>query len=341
MRKTIFTLSLLLFILPINILSCVIVFYRSEPLIYEIRHRSIVIYDRENQRVGFIPQISFKGRPQDFCVVVPTPTTPKLNPVSGNIFFEAEQLTAPEWSERGSGCLFSNDFVPESDKETGSSVEVISEKSVGIFDTVTLSATSPDALINWLNDNGYKYSVQDKEILDYYIQQSWVFTAMKIDSSSVSGMDDYYYGYNINPIIFRYSASAPTYPMHLASINAEDSTDLIVYVLSDSKMTFPGAKVEYANKIDDKELEEINKSYPAFGGLIGQNRYLTKLKRTFSIMEMESDVEITPAVDNNEFKDIVFYGFSPLTDFLPLGIVVGILLILRFLWEKKRKTQNS
>ncbi len=340
MRRFIFYILLLIFILPINILSCVVVFYRSEPLIYEIKHRSIVIYDRANQKVGFIPQISFRGRPQDFCVVVPTPTPPKLNPVSGNVFYEAEQLTSPEWSGRSSGCFFSGDFALE-ERDQGSSVSIISEKSVGVYDTVTLSASSSDNLVKWLNDNGYRYSVQDKEILDYYIQKNWFFTAMKIDSSSLSGMTDYYYGYNINPVIFRYSASAPIYPMHLASINAEDSTDLIVYVLSDSKMTFTGAKVEYANKIDDKELKEILNDYPAFGGLIGQNRYLTKLRRTFSIMEMESDIEITSASDNKEFKDIIYYGFSPLSDFIPLGIVVGILLFINFLLERKRKAQNS
>ncbi|HGJ66470.1 TPA: DUF2330 domain-containing protein [bacterium] len=340
MRRFIFYILLLIFILPINILSCVVVFYRSEPLIYEIKHRSIVIYDRANQKVGFIPQISFRGRPQDFCVVVPTPTPPKLNPVSGNVFYEAEQLTSPEWSGRSSGCFFSGDFALE-ERDQGSSVSIISEKSVGVYDTVTLFASSSDNLVKWLNDNGYRYSVQDKEILDYYIQKNWFFTAMKIDSSSLSGMTDYYYGYNINPVIFRYSASAPIYPMHLASINAEDSTDLIVYVLSDSKMTFTGAKVEYANKIDDKELKEILNDYPAFGGLIGQNRYLTKLRRTFSIMEMESDIEITSASDNKEFKDIIYYGFSPLSDFIPLGIVVGILLFINFLLERKRKAQNS
>lgn len=317
------------------------VFYESEPLIYEVKHRSIVIFDRENQKVGFIPQISFKGRPQNFCVVVPTPTVPKLNSVSGNIFYDAEQLTYPEWSERGSGCLFSGDFAVQSDSEAGtSSVDVISEKSVGIFDTVTLSATNSNALVEWLIENNYKYTLQDKEILDYYIEKGWVFTAMKIDSSAVSGSPDYYYGYNINPVIFRYSASAPIYPMHLASINAEDSTELVVYVLSDGKMTFPGAKIEYANRIDDKELEQINELYPAFGGLIGQNRYLTKLKRTFSILEMESDIEITPAPDNKEFKNIVFYGFSPINDFIPLGVVVGILLILRFFWERKKRIHN-
>ena len=100
-------------------------------------------------------------------------------------------------------------------------------------------------------------------------------------------------------------------------------------------MTFTGGKIEYANRIDDKELKEIDDSYPVIGGLIGQNRYLTKIKRTFSIMEMDSDIEIVPAPDNKEFKGIVYYGFSSTMDMLPLGIVVLVLLLFRYFRERR------
>jgi len=340
MRKAIILIFLMLFILPINSHACMIAFYKQGPSIYEITQRSIAIYDRENQKVGLIPQISFRGRPQDFCIVVPTPTIPKLNTVSNDIFYETESLTSPTWIGRSSGCLF-NDTITydETASNSGGTVDVIKEQSVGVFDTVTLSASDPNALTKWLQDNGYQYSVQDKDILDYYIQKGWVFTAMKIDTASFSGASDYY-GYNINPVIFRYSANSLVYPIRLASINTDDRTDLVVYILSDSKMTFPGAKVEYANRIDDNELKEINNSYPVIGGLIGQNRYLTKIKRTFSIMEMDSDIEIVPASNNKEFKGIIYYGFSSMMDLFPLGIVVLMLLLFRYIRERRKLNQE-
>jgi hypothetical protein len=105
-------------------------------------------------------------------------------------------------------------------------------------------------------------------------------------------------------------------------------------------MTFPGAKVEYANRIDDNELKEINNSYPVIGGLIGQNRYLTKIKRTFSIMEMDSDIEIVPASNNKEFKGIIYYGFSSMMDLFPLGIVVLMLLLFRYIRERRKLNQE-
>ena len=103
-------------------------------------------------------------------------------------------------------------------------------------------------------------------------------------------------------------------------------------------MTFPGARVEYANDIDDRELDEILERYPAFGGLIGQTRYLTKLRRTFSIMEMDSDVEITAASDNEEFRKVIYYSVSPAMDFIPLGVVAVIFLAFRGFMQRKRRT---
>lgn len=334
MRKIIFFAFLAYLIIPVNIYACMIVFYKQDPLIYEISHRAIIIYDSENQKIGLIPQISFKGRPQDFAVVVPTPSVPKLNSVSSTIFYDVEYLTSPitRWREDGFGCSYVTGTAEDSTSRVDyGEISIINEKTIGAFDTVTLSASDPDALINWLKENGYRFSSNDKSILDYYIQKGWVFTAMKFNEPAL--MDT---PCNINPIIFRYSANSIVYPIRLMSINTEDSTNLVIYVLSNSKMTFPNAVVEYANNIDDNELKEIEKNYPAFAGLIGQNRYLTKLKRTFSIMEMDSDIEITKSADNKEYKGIIYYSVSTLKDVLPMLVAILILLAVRYIIVKKR-----
>jgi len=338
MRRIIYLVLLLLFLFPMSIYPHVVIFYRERPLIYEISHRSIVIYDRENQKVGLIPQISFRGRPQDFCVVIPTPTAPKLNTVTQEVFYEVEQLTDSIWRERGSGCFSGDIFGTDNgyDYAESTDIDIINEQSVGVFNAVTLSADKPDALINWLQENEYRYNVQDKDVIDYYIQRGWVFTVIKMEGSSEPGISEYY-RYNINPILFRYSASSLVYPVRLSSINAGDRTDIVTYVLSDSKMTFPGAKMEYANNIDDDELDEIMERYPAFGGLIGRQRYLTKLKRTFSIMEMDVDIEMSAAPDNDEFRSVIYYGVSPATDFIPLGIIAALFLAFRALVYRRKR----
>ncbi len=339
MRRLIYLLFLLFILFPINVHAYIIIFYRYEPVIYEISHRSIIIYDRDNQKVGLIPQISFSGVPQDFCAVIPTPTPPKINTVSRDAFYDVEQLTSPIWRERGSGC-FGGDILGEDEEAVApAGIDIIDEQSVGGYDAVTLSATDPDALITWLEENNYKYSVQDTETIDYYIQRGWVFTVLNIDISRESAVSEYY-RYNLNPVLFRYSASSLVYPIRLTSINSGDRTDIVTYILSDTRMTFPFSRVEYANRIDEKELQNIVERYPAFGGLIGQTRYLTKLRRTFSIMEMDEDIEIVPASNDEEFREVIYYGVSPAADFIPLGIVAAIFLIFRAFSERKRNASR-
>ncbi len=345
MRRIIYLFLIALFLLPISVHAHVIIFYRDSPRV-DVSHRSIILYDKEDQKIGLIPQISFRGSPEDFCVIVPTPEAPKLNTVPREVFYEAERLTDSIWRERGSGCI-SGDVLIDGDDDgyddavSADGISVLDEQSVGLFDTVTLSATDPNSLINWLQTNGYNYNAQDKDIIDYYIDRGWVFTAMKLRESVQYEPDYYYYRYNINPVLFRYTASSLTYPIPLVSINAADRTDILIYILSGSKMTFPGARTEYANRIDDKEMENIIERYPAFGGLIGQNRYLTKLRRTFSILEMDEDIDITPAPDNEEYRKVIYNGMSPATDFIPLGVVAAIFLALRALQERKRRKAHA
>lgn len=335
MRRIKCLFFILIFLLPISIHAHVIVFYRDKPPIHDVLHRIILIYDEDNQKVGLAPQISFSGDPRDFCVVVPTPTTPQLHTVTREVFNEAQQLTSPIWRERGTGCLSGGNIVTADQESLVSvgNIDIVSEESSGGFVAQTLSDDA-NALTKWLDDNNYKYSAQDKDMIDYYAQRGWVFTVTEIDMSE-SEMSKYD-RYNINHVLFSFSVNSLIYPIRLASINAGDRTNVELYVLSDSKMTFPGARVEYVNRINDKELEEILDRYPDFGGLIGQLPYLTKLKRIFSIMEMDADIEIVPALDNEEFRDIVYQGVSPATDFVPLGVVAVFFLTFRALRKRKR-----
>jgi len=335
MRQIKHLLFILLFLFPFSIHAHMIVFYRDKPPIHDVSHRTIIIYDKENQRVGLAPQVSFSGDPEDFCVVVPTPATPQLHTVTREVFSEAEQLTASIRRERGAGCLSGGDILVADQESlmTIGNIDITSEGSGGGFAARTLP-DNDDALTKWLDDNDYKYSAQDKDIIDYYAQRGWVFTVAEIDTSE-SDMSKYD-KYNINHVLFSYSANSLIYPVRLASINAGDRTDAEIYVLSDNKMTFPGARLEYANRIGDTELEEILTRYPDFGGLIGQLPYLTRLRRVLSIMEMDTDIEIVSDLDNEEFRDIIYQGVSPIADFIPLGVVAAFFLAFRTLIERKR-----
>ena len=69
--------------------------------------------------------------------------------------------------------------------EGGEGVTVISEQNVGAFDTVILTADNPMALTDWLDEHGYHHSIDDNAILQSYIDQRWIFTAMRLSVRSL------------------------------------------------------------------------------------------------------------------------------------------------------------
>ena len=52
-------------------------------------------------------------------------------------------------------------------------------------------------------------------------------------------------------------------------------------------------------------------------------------------------MEITPAPDNEEFRKVVYYGVSPTTDFIPLGIVAIFFLAFRELNERRKRALDN
>lgn len=337
-RKQLLVIYFLSFILSCNAHAFILIFYQQdEPLINEISYQSIIIYDKENEQIGLIPQVIFKGNPRDFCVVVMTPSSPKISKVKQDIFREAEILSKPIQRERGTKCLFDRDFLGNDDYEEyedrPEALAGINENknSIAISNTETLSNVGLDNIIKWLQQNKYKFSASDKDLIDFYAKLGWVFTIISIDSSyqSIVQSSSESNIYNLEPIMLIYKSGSLVYPMRLSSGSNLVKTDLLIYILSNNKMAFQGARTEYANRINQKEAEKILELYPNFGGIIGQQRFLTKLQRIFSIMEMDMDIEIKDAPDNEEFRKVIYYGISPIVDLIPLGIVAIIFLIFR------------
>ena len=124
-------------------------------------------------------------------------------------------------------------------------VTVISEQEVGAFDTVILTANNPMALTDWLDEHGYSHSIDDNAILQGYIDQKWVFTAMRLRVEFTDGgrRSARFFDQPIDPILLTYTAEKLIYPMRLTSISAREGTDVTVYILARIKCTFQARKL--------------------------------------------------------------------------------------------------
>jgi len=249
---------------------------------YEPNQLAMIVFDDMVEKIIF--QIDYEGDAEDFAWVVPVPGYPKLFSVEDDIFYELHKLTQPP-PPSSFGCGWGAG-VPTSGLEDGG-VHVWEENQVGIYHTTTLSATDPNSLVGWLNDNGYAFPTEGQEILDYYVQQNWFFVAMKIQPDEIVNSSENYTG-AIQPIGIMFFSDEMIYPLKISTLSAPSwGTEVLIYAFSDERVTFPGATEEYNSIITPDQLEE----YPILQGLIDETFVLTKLRKNFSAEEMDEDFD--------------------------------------------------
>ncbi len=286
--------------------------------IFGVEQRNIIIIG--DNEVSLIAQVHFEGDARDFGIFVPVPAEPKLATASSMIFSEASFMTQPLVRQSSQGCACNeNDQITNSaggrfaiaqgslaveDKAAG--VTVIYEQLVGTFQAVVLQATDADDLVQWLDDNNYKYNPSLSQLLDEYITKNWFFVAMKLDTSQVPQHIDQWWNGTTSPakITFASNNDKLTYPLKISSISTKERMEVLVYTIGPNPMRFPGAKVEYANLIDADEAEEIAETYPNFSEFIPPGVFVTKLRKTFTKAEMQQDMDITMSNDRREFREI-------------------------------------
>ena len=322
--------------------SYCVIFPQNGRDIFGVAQRTIVVFGGDE--VSLIPQVHFEGDARDFGILVPVPAEPSLSTVGSNIFTEASFMTQPiiRQSTSGCGCDDNNQIVgppflrnfAEGDVvlDAASGVTVISEEIVGMFQAAILQATSADDLTQWLNENNYKFDPADAQVLADYITKNWFFVAMKLDPSQVPPFINQWWAATTSPakITFDYSSTSLTYPLKISAISTNERAEVLVYSIGEDPMRFPGAKVEYANEIDETEAESIALQYPTMANYIPPGVFVTKLRRTFTKSEMQQDIDIETTEDRREFREIRYVNNSGFG-------WAGILILALVLFFNRRK----
>jgi hypothetical protein len=302
------------FYLPSISLADGCLFTQLDRDIYEPNQLAMIVFDDMVEKIIF--QVNYYGAVDDFAWVIPVPGYPKLFPVEDEIFYELYQLTKitpPSNFGCGSG------YLPGSEGEDGE-VHIWEENQVGIYQTATLSATDPNSLVGWLNDNGYAFPIEGQEILDYYVQKQWFFVAMKIQSDEIVNNSEYYTG-GIQPMGIMFFSDKMVYPLKISSLSTPSwGTEVLVYTFSDERVTFPGAIEEYNSIITPGQLER----YSILSDLIDETFILTKLRKTFTSEEMGDDLVLVPVPKYITLGSIIDLN-SPVGQFI---LVIGIFVFL-------------
>ncbi len=327
--------------------SYCVIFPQNGRDIWGVAQRNILIIGESE--VSLVPQVNFEGDARDFGILVPVPARPTLSTVGANVFTDASFMTQPvvRRNSEACGCDENQDviFGPllARDQANGSLVDsspegvtVISEEIVGTFQAAILQATSASDLGQWLNSNDYRFNPEDSGILQEYVSNDWFFVAMKLDTNQVPPHIGRWWTATTTPAKLTYARAenALIYPLKVSALSTREKTEVLVYTISDDPMTFPGARTEYANALDEAEDESIAQQYPDLSDLIPSGSFVTKLRRTFSKQEMQEDIKIVPSDDRTEFREVQYVNSSGFG-------VWGLLVLALTIYLNRRKPMKN
>jgi hypothetical protein len=286
--------------------------YRRDVL--EPSQKAIILFDDKAKLETLIIQPSFRAFTPDFAWIVPVPALPELDTAESALFIECSDLTQPLQRRRGGGGCSSFDPVADTPPPGNGGVSVHDQRTVGIYRTLTISASDAGVLTDSLDTWGYLHSenrAATAAALSHYVERSWFFVAMRVDSTRFWRRDSKATPWigDIDPIRFTFAAEQVIYPMRLSAISAADWTSVLLYVCAEHRMTFDGASTEYAHRLNTFELSVMRDRYPNLAALLARPCFMTKLRHWLAPHDMMmGDIILTRADDDREYRRIRYYG---------------------------------
>jgi hypothetical protein len=263
--------------------------------VYETGQKAFIIY--EDGKEELVISVSFSGKASDFGWVIPIPNKPEISKVDSSIFRKLSEATEPKDNLldmiRGDSAYYpmysGGDFLAgeEGLTEDKSTVEVIEEESIGIFDYAILKAGEVDDLKEWMEDNDYNLpsGEEDEEdiywwedtdsktqaelwsdalpIFQDYIDEDWYFVTVKVNNeyTDSSGVKTQLEEGSIDPLRFSFETTDMIYPMKLTGL-AQRSISVTLYVLDDHKVRVENYNYSYCSS-DDEDCSYFDTSYAA------------------------------------------------------------------------------
>ena len=189
--------------------------------LYETNQTSLIVYEKGKEDLYI--KINFEGEADNFAWIIPTPSIPKPEEAVDEIFDELYEISKPEIKYEGNRKFFDGLSLGYGNE----GVEVHSQGVVGVYDFAVLSATGGNSLLNWFEVNGYKIPQEARELIDWYLEKDWFFTAIKINKQEFyervykDKKDSRYYNYfdikeHMHPIKLSFLSDLIVYPIKIS-----------------------------------------------------------------------------------------------------------------------------
>ena len=212
----------------------------------------------------------FKGKVEEFGMLIPFPSVPSLRKVSDNIFPHLDAAIDPPEVVIDLRVVFFGGVRGRSLSRPTSSVtrlainmpeekvRVIKQEAVGMYEVTVLEAGSAKALKLWMDDHDYVYPKGMDGACEDYVKLGWCFVAVKTKVAGKKGVDPKpgmrkvnarlpdksSFDGHVQAMGFRFKVDEMVVPMRLSTFNEGDLRN-VVYILSDEPMKIQSIPEEY------------------------------------------------------------------------------------------------
>ena len=179
-------------------------------------------------------EISYAGDPADFSWILPVPATPTdVDVAPASILRLLDRATVPTIIPPPTTCSNAPPPFAGGAADAGAAadsggfadggVTVTPLPNAGPYgDIVVVESTDPDALVAWLNDNGYLVTPAMEPAIDAYVLEGQKFLAMKLQPTSA--VDD------IVPVRFTCPGQAPHIPLRLTALASLPEMSIVAFI---------------------------------------------------------------------------------------------------------------
>jgi Uncharacterized protein conserved in bacteria (DUF2330) len=241
-------------LLPAGSRSACCYFSAKDKDVLQPAQKAFITWDPEERVETFTVQPKFEGNADDFGMVIPTPSKPKLDEMPRDFFKELALFTILKKREQPQSKLLpvldlprgraaatgrSGRSDPDRAPPRPTTVKVLEAGVVGNLDYKIIEAGRADDLYAWLKENKYSYA-GDESTLDHYIKKGWLFTVMKIDTMQMKRNPDGTFAGEVTPTRFQFPSEKLVYPLKITQISVKEKTEALLYVQAPYKVDLPG-----------------------------------------------------------------------------------------------------
>jgi hypothetical protein len=226
-------------------------------------------------------QIQYEGDAESFAWIIPVTAVPEVMVGSQQLFDNLLQATVPTFSINNqtfgdcggvNGCAFAKndrsvqavglESADEGGGEAGDTndggPDILDRGLAGAFEYVTLTGDTVQEIVDWLDMNGYAQDPDAPPILEEYLQDGFVFVAVKLQAGA--DVEE------IHPLAIRYPGVEPCIPIRLTRIAAVDDMAIRALFLGEQRV----APMNWVHVVINHSLIDwVNGAALSYPGLVG------------------------------------------------------------------------